>query len=92
MLRAMITDTPFEQNWVLQGRLCGQWAVDLREKWEGTRSSRQGRRCAIDLEDVISVDDKGEGALLEMATEGALFIASRAYMKHVLDSLKERQK
>jgi len=29
----MITDTPFEQKWVLQGRLCGQWAVDLKEKW-----------------------------------------------------------
>jgi outer membrane protein TolC len=27
MLRTMITDTPFEQRWVVQGRLCGQWAV-----------------------------------------------------------------
>jgi hypothetical protein len=34
MLRTMITDTPFEQRWVLQGRLCNRWAADLKERWE----------------------------------------------------------
>ena len=89
MLRTMITDSPFEQKWVLQGRLCGQWAEDLRERWESSRNSRKGRRCAIDLEDVTCVDSKGERVLLEMATEGAELLASRAYMKHVLESLKQ---
>ena len=89
MLRTMITDSPFEQKWVLQGRLCGQWAEDLRERWESSRNSRKGRRCAIDLEDVTSVDSKGERVLLEMATEGAELLASRAYMKQVLESLKQ---
>lgn len=92
MLRTMITDTPFEQRWVLQGRLCGQWAVDLKEKWESTRSERAGRRCAVDLEDVICVDSKGESVLLEMAAEGTVLMASRAYMKHILESLNEPQK
>ncbi|HYA63507.1 MAG TPA: hypothetical protein VED66_09900 [Candidatus Sulfotelmatobacter sp.] len=90
MLRTMITDTPFEQKWVLQGRLCGQWAEDLKEKWESTRSARKGRRCAIDLEDVTCVDSKGEDVLLEMVIEGATLLASRAYMKHVLESLQQR--
>jgi anti-anti-sigma regulatory factor len=87
----MITDSPFEQKWILQGRLCGQWAEDLKEKWENGRSGRKGRRCAIDLEDVTCVDSKGEGVLLEMVTEGATLLASRAYMKRVLESLKQRQ-
>jgi anti-anti-sigma regulatory factor len=87
----MITDTPFEQRWVLQGRLCGEWAIDLKERWENSRSARAGRKCAIDLEDVICVDNRGEGVLLTMASEGAAFIASRAYMKDVLDSLDEPQ-
>lgn len=91
MLRIMITDTAFEQKWVLQGKLCGKWAENLQEQWEQTRSTRRGRRCAIDLEDVISVDDTGERVLLEMVTEGAVFQASRAYMKHVVESLKQRQ-
>ena len=92
MLRTMITDTPFEQKWVLQGRLCGVWALDLQEKWLSTRSTREGRKCAVDLEDVISVDCKGERVLLQMASEGAMLRASRAYMKHVLESLKEQQR
>jgi hypothetical protein len=31
MLRIMITDTAFGQKWVLQGKLCGKWAENLRE-------------------------------------------------------------
>lgn len=92
MLRTMITDTPFEQKWVLQGRLCGVWALDLQEKWLSTRSAREGRKCAVDLEDVVFVDGKGECVLLEMASEGAVLRASRAYMKHVLESLREQQR
>jgi anti-anti-sigma regulatory factor len=91
VLRTMITDTPFEQKWVLQGRLCGVWALDLQEKWHSTKSTREGRKCAVDLEDVISVDCKGERVLLQMASEGAVLRASRAYMKHILESLKEQQ-
>jgi len=88
MLRTMITDTPFEQQWVLQGRLCKQWAADLKERWESTRSTREGRKCTIDLEDVISVDAGGEDVLLEMVAEGAVLLATRAYMKHTLESLR----
>jgi hypothetical protein len=87
----MITDTPFEQKWVLQGRLSGVWALDLQEQWLSTRSTREGRKCAVDLEDVISVDRNGERVLLQMVADGAVLHASRAYMKHVLDSLQEQQ-
>jgi anti-anti-sigma regulatory factor len=88
----MITETPFEQKWVLQGRLSDQWAADLKERWESARSTRNGRKCTIDLEDVISVDTQGERVLLEMLTEGAALFATRAYMKHILESLQTSPK
>jgi anti-anti-sigma regulatory factor len=88
MLRIMINEAPFEQKWTLQGKLCGQWAADLREKWADTRSSRTGRNCVIDLEDVITVDQTGEKALLEMAMEGARLTTRRAYMRSVLERLQ----
>jgi anti-anti-sigma regulatory factor len=84
----MITEAPFEQKWTLQGRLCGQWAADLKDMWEETRNSRAGRKCVVDLEDVITVDPIGESTLLEMAMEGAQLVASRAYMKYILGSLQ----
>jgi hypothetical protein len=34
------------------------------------------------------VDDEGERVLLKMLSEGALLVASRAYMKYVLESLE----
>jgi anti-anti-sigma regulatory factor len=85
MLRIMIAEAPFEQKWTLQGKLCGQWAADLKQKWAESRSSRVGRACVVDLEDVITVDQTGESALLEMASEGAQLISRRAYMKSVLE-------
>lgn len=87
MLRTMITDTPFEQRWVLQGRLCKQWAIDLKERWDSMRSTREGRRCTVDLEDVIFVDAVGEDVLLEMVAESAELFATRAYMKYKCESL-----
>lgn len=89
MLRAMITDTPFEQRWVLQGRLCGEWATDVAQQWATTRSTRQGRRCVVDVDDVVSVDEKGEQLLLEMMSEGCQVIAHRVYIRHLLESLEE---
>jgi len=92
MLRTMITETPFGQKWVLQGRLCDQWAADLKERWESTRSTREGRKCTIDLEDVLSVGAGGEEVLREMVSEGAELVATRAYMKHILESLQASPK
>ena len=66
----MITEAPFEQQWTLQGRLCGQWAADLKAMWEETRSARAGRKCTVNLEDVTSVDQTGETALLRNGDGG----------------------
>jgi hypothetical protein len=84
MLRTIITEAPLGQKWTLQGRLCGPWAVDLKQKWAETRNTRAGRDCVVDLEDVITVDQTGESALLEMAAEGAYLTARRAYMKYII--------
>lgn len=90
MLRTMITETPFEQTWVLQGKLTGQWAVDLKRQWMETRNARQGRKCVVDLEDVTSVDVEGEKVLKQILNEGVRVVVSRAYMKHVIESLNGR--
>jgi ABC-type transporter Mla MlaB component len=91
MLRAIISDMSSEQTWILQGRLCRRWAAELKEKWESTRSTRVGRTCSVDLEDVSSVDEEGESVLLEMLLEGAVLMAHSAYMKDVVEALKARK-
>jgi hypothetical protein len=44
----------------------------------------------VKLEDLISVDSEGEKVLQQILTESALVIVSRAYIKHVAESLKVR--
>ncbi len=90
MLRTMITETPFEQTWVLQGKLTGQWAIDLKRQWLETKNARQGRKCVVDLEDVTCVDVEGEKVLKQILSEGVRVVVSRAYMKHVIESLNGR--
>jgi ABC-type transporter Mla MlaB component len=90
MLRTMITETPFEQTWVLQGKLTGQWAIDLKRQWMETKNARQGRKCVVDLEDVTCVDVEGEKVLQQILAEGVRVVVSRAYMKHVIESLNGR--
>jgi len=92
MLRTMIAEGPFEQKWILQGRLCGAWAADVKERWERTRGTRTGCRCIVDLEDVTSVDEVGESALAEMALEGARLVASRAYLKSIVQALRPKHR
>jgi ABC-type transporter Mla MlaB component len=86
----MITETPFEQTWVLQGKLTGQWAIDLKRQWMETKNARQGRKCVVDLEDVTCVDVEGEKVLKQILSEGVRVVVSRAYMKHVIESLNGR--
>jgi len=90
MMRTMITETPFEQRWILQGKLCGQWAMDFGLKWRETRNARQGRKCVVNLEDVVCVDSEGERVLRQILKEDVQVIVSRAYMKHVVESLSAR--
>jgi hypothetical protein len=60
-----------------------QWAADLMERWESTRSMRKGRRGTIAWEDVISVDAQGADVLLEMAAQ----ISRRPYSARFLGEL-----
>ena len=63
MLRIMINEAPFEQKWTLQGRLAGQWAENLREKWADTRNSRLGRNCLVDLDRASEAEEAFKQAL-----------------------------
>jgi len=66
-------------------------ALDLQEKWLSTRSAREGRKCAIDLEDVIFVDAKGDACSCKwLGRRGSP--RQPPHMKHFLESLQEKQR
>ena len=52
--------------------------------WKKTHRADKNRKCIVDLNDVTFIDRKGERLLRTMSKEGAQFIATGIYIKHVL--------
>ena len=84
MLKITRTETPAEEKWILQGRLVGLWVSELRRSWKKTHRADNNLRCLVDLNEVTFIDEKGERLLQTMSKEGAQFIATGLYIKHLV--------
>jgi|SRR5580698_1597508 len=87
MLRITVTETTSEQRWILQGRLTGSSIEELIANWRANRHCSPTRSCIVDLNEITSIDKDGEQALLMMIRDGAKFVATGVYTKHLLESL-----
>jgi anti-anti-sigma regulatory factor len=90
VLRITIDETPTEKRWILQGRLVGLWVSELRRAWKNAHRTDNNRKCVVDLNDVTFIDKNGERLLRTMSKQGAQFIATGIYIKHVLQQRCER--
>jgi hypothetical protein len=88
VLKITITDLSDGQRWSLQGRLVGQWAAELQSRWREAHQVGDTRRCIVELIEVTSIDRNGEAVLAEIMSEGAEFIASDVYTKHLVRNLR----
>src|ERR1700720_3732636 len=84
MLKITRTETPEEEKWILQDRLVGLWVSELRRIWKKTHRTDDNLKCIVDLNEVTTIDKTGERLLRTMSKEGAQFIATGVYIKHVL--------
>jgi hypothetical protein len=92
MLRITVTENALEERWVLQGQLTKQSIAELVSSWRTSTAEPSTRRRVVDLNGVTSIDKSGEEALLMMVHDGASFVASGVYTKHLLDQLQARRK
>lgn len=72
----------------MQGQLVDQWADELKSTWREAHLTGDSRRYIIELIEVISIDRNGEAVLAEMMSQGAEFIATDVYTKHLLWKLR----
>lgn len=89
-LRIATQSTENVDTWILQGSLCGPMVDELAATWQGTRATRAGRECVIDMVDLTGIDERGEAQLTQMMKEGARFVVRGVYSRSLLDSLSER--
>jgi hypothetical protein len=84
VLRITRTETPAEEKWIQQGRLVGLWVGELRRSWRKSHRADANLRCVVDLNEVTFIDEDGETFGRTMSKEGAQFIATGIYIKHLL--------
>jgi ABC-type transporter Mla MlaB component len=90
MLRITVKEGPAEQRWVLQGRLTKNSLPELISNWQTARDRPSACNRVVDLNEVTVIDKSGEKVLSMMIDEGARFVASGLYTKHLLKTLHER--
>jgi hypothetical protein len=90
VLKITRTETSAEEKWILQGRLVGLWVGELRKCWKKTHRTDNSLKCIVDVNDLTLIDRNGERLLRTMSKEGAQFIASGIYIRHLLQQRGER--
>jgi hypothetical protein len=91
MLRITVTENPLEERWILQGRLTKGSVAELVSSWRASTSKPSNRCRIVDLNEMTSIDKSGEEVLSMMMHDGATFVATGVYTKHLLDQLQARQ-
>lgn len=84
MLKITIFDTPERRRLVLEGKLVGPWAAELRRECREAAADLRGRHIVIELRNVTHISEDGENVLLELMKDGIRFRASGVFTKHVM--------
>src|ERR1700739_452360 len=92
MLKISFSETPAEEKWILEGRLCGAWVRELRTSWKKNHQTEKERACIVDLNEVTFIDKTGERLLRALRNEGVQFISGGCYVRHIVEQLKVRRK
>src|SRR5262252_7200077 len=90
MFKISITDTPCKRTLLVEGKLIPPWTAELQRVWRDANKDLNGRKLAIDLSDVTTINPAGEDTLFSLMTEGAKFTCGGVLTKHVLKRLARR--
>ena len=90
MLRITVKEKGSEQRWTLQGRLTKECVAELVSNWREARGRPSAGNRIVDLNEITVIDKSGEEVLSMMIGEGATFVATGLYTRHLLKALHER--
>jgi anti-anti-sigma regulatory factor len=90
MLRITTVKTNRQCRIVVEGELVSSNVEELKREWEGARLSAGCLTLIVDLRNVITIDQEGKDALLELMIEGVRFICGGVHNRHVLQQLARK--
>jgi hypothetical protein len=77
---------------VLEGKLVGPWAAELRTACEKARADFHDRELVVEMKHITTISQEGENVILHLLNEGVKFRCRDLFMKHVFKQLAHRSR
>jgi hypothetical protein len=90
MLKISIIDSRMHRRLILEGKLVGPWADELRPAWERAKADLGGRELIVEVKNLIVINQTGENVLLELMREGVKIRGCGVFTRHILKELARR--
>jgi hypothetical protein len=90
MLKISIVESRTHRRLVLEGKLVGPWADELRPAWERAKAELGGRELVVEVKNLIVINQAGENVLLELMREGVKVRGCGVFTRHILKELARR--
>jgi hypothetical protein len=90
MLKISIVEGPTVRRLIVEGKLVGPWAAELRSACENVNTDLFGRKLVIDLRHVTAISQEGENVLFALIQKRVKFRCHGVFTKHVLKQVVRR--
>jgi hypothetical protein len=90
MLKISLVEGRTRCSLVLEGKLIGPWAAELRMACEKARAEFQDRELVVEMKHITTISQEGENVLLHLLHEGVKFRCRDLFAKHLLKQLVRR--
>jgi hypothetical protein len=75
---------------VLEGKLVGPWATELKIACEKARADFRDHQLVVEMKHITTISQEGENVVVHLLNEGVKFRCHDVFTKHVLKQLARR--
>jgi hypothetical protein len=90
MLKVSLIERPSERLLIVEGKLVGPWAAELRNVCQKAKADLRDRELVLDIKHMTAISQEGENLLSELMSSGIKFRSRDVFAKHVLKQLSRR--
>ena len=90
MLKISLVEGRTRCSLVLEGKLIGPWAAELRTACEKARADFHDRELVVEMKHITTISQEGENVILYLLNEGIKIRCHDVFMKYVLKQLAHR--
>jgi hypothetical protein len=90
LLKISIVDGRNQRRLIVEGKLVGPWAAEMRTAYETSRAELNGRELVVEVKHLTAINQEGENVLCELITQGVKFRCHGVFTKHVLRQLTSK--